>query len=251
MTINVSSDSSATVLDKAILLYKNNVHSYRSDSRITYATVHDICNVGSEVRPDLQIMPGIPATKEAIVAMMKPLTNAITLNAEFLPENVLSFSPAHLIWWSPECKRRIFFDNGEFGKKTAVVPHPALVHVIIGSSWSIFALDTNKRPTKQTALFHAPYFNIYDSGQLCAGSAKTPSTLSTESIPAWEEAFFSSSFTHVNGRVKKCSHPKGEYALAKELLDLKHKSYPLQYLVKNGKTINSVLKELTKSMRSA
>lgn len=243
MTIQFSMQSSVqpAVLAKAILIYESQ-HRFYSSINVEFATLHDVRNTGTKDKPNVQIMPGTPVSQESIISMMGSLGKKFVLNAELLPENVLSFSPIHLVWWSSATNRRVFFDNKEIGKRSAVVPHPPLLNIVVGRSWYVFAMKENKRPTKETKLYHAPYFNVYDDGKICVGTAAIPDHLTSTMIPQWEAAFFDSAFTHTNGQIRKASHPRGEYALWKELLDGAYKEFPLQYLVETDATLDGAIK---------
>jgi PRTRC genetic system protein B len=230
------------VLTNAILLYSvagNQDHS--GANNVAYAKLHEIKNCGTEARPNFQIAAGRPVTKEGVLGMFQDLAKKQTLNVDFLPENVLSISADHMVWWMPACERNVFFRTLELGTRSAKVPHPPLLFVVIRGGWSVWALPENRRPTIETALQHAPYFNVYDTGGICTGSAATPSGVAAAGIPQWESAFFDSEFTHINGSIKKASHPRGEYALWKELLDGEHKEFPMQYLVPFGSTVSKLM----------
>ena len=69
-------------------------------------------------------------------------------------------------------------------------------------SIKIFALETNRRPTEKTALFYAPFFNVFETGSVCMGTVdiniKNSSSLE-EFMKKWEEYFFNSYFSHLVG----------------------------------------------------
>lgn len=240
---SMQASTAPAIASKAILLYETKEGGRHETS---YATIHDVANVGTKARPDFQILPGAPVSSDSLLRTLGTLAERYVLNAEFLPENVLSFSPMHLMWWSPAANRRVFFRNQELGNRSEVVPHPPLLNMVIGGAWYVFALKEDKRPTLDTPLFHAPYFNIYDDGRICVGTAQIPDQLTTSMIAQWEAAFFDSAFTHMNGQVKKATHPRGEYALWKELLDGVYTTFPLEYLAPMQASIASALKAVSK-----
>lgn len=246
MNFSIQDDCQPAVASKAILFYES--AGRFGSKQVTFASVHDIQNVGSKTKPNPQIMPGTPVTNEALIDLMTALSQKLALSTELLPENVLSFSPSHLVWWTPAQKRRVFFNNKELGKKSSITPHPPLLFMIHNRTWFVFSLKENKRPDKNTMLFHAPYFNVYDDASICIGSAAIPNRLTTTSIPEWERAFFESEFTHVNGRIKKASYPRGEYAMWKDLLTGELKEFPIEHLVSTKMTLDSKMRELSKSL---
>jgi PRTRC genetic system protein B len=234
------------VLTQAILLYSNTDSKGNPLDEIEFASLHDVENVGTKANPNEQVMAGRPITREALLTLYEQLAQKHALNTDFLPENVLSISTQHCVWWCPAQSRQVFFNTKELGKRGAVVPHPPLVFMIAGPSWYVFALSKNERPTEDTKLCHAPYFNVYDAGGICTGSAKKPDAISVSSIPDYEEAFFDSEFTHISGSTKRSSHPRGEYALWKELLDGKYEAFPLGYLVHSDVTLGTKMQALRK-----
>jgi PRTRC genetic system protein B len=237
------------VLSQAILLHTREQEGRKAVGEdVVYATVHPIQNFGTEARPNFQIAAGTPLTREGIMAMFAKLAKQLTLNVDYLPEGVLSISADHMIWWVPACERNVFFNNVELGKRAAKVPHPPLLFVVVKGQWYVFALDKNERPKPDTTLFHAPYFNVYDDGGICIGSAAVPKGIAANAIPQWEAAFFDSEFTHTNGGMKKSSHPRGEYAMWKELLDGAYAAFPSEYLVPTKASIASLLKSLRKTL---
>jgi len=235
------------VLSQAILLHTREQDGGKAAGQdVVYATVHPVQNFGSEARPNLQIAAGTALTREGIMAMFGMLAKQLTLNVDYLPEGVLSISADHMIWWVPACERNVFFNNVELGKRGAKVPHPPLLFVVVKDQWYVFALDKNERPKPDAKLFYAPYFNVYDNGGICIGSAAVPKGIAANAIPQWEAAFFDSAFTHVNGEVKKSSHQRGEYAMWKELLDGAYTAFPTEYLVPMKATVAILLKSLRK-----
>lgn len=232
-SFSMKSGESIGVLSKSIMLYakQKDKDQHGGQQEFLYATSHDVKNFGTEARPDFKVAAGVSVTQEAMIEMFKTLVHKHTLNVDFLPEHVLSISADHIVWWCPAGDRNVFFNTKELGKLGKSVPHPALVFVVVKRQWYVYSLTTNERPKLDTVLCHAPYFNVYDSGGICTGSAAVPKGISANSTDAWEAAFFDSEFTHINGGKKKASHPRGEYALWKELLDGHYKTFPVEYLV--------------------
>src|SRR5581483_3602195 len=118
----------------------------------------------------------------------------------FLPETVLYMDGELLLWWVPPAERHVVFKAVELGapERGEVVPHPALVFAASSTVWKVWAVKGRHRPTLHTALFQAPYFNVYENGDICRGSAQVPNGTTAEKIDAWNAAFFGSFFTHPN-----------------------------------------------------
>lgn len=239
--IPVQNDNQTAVLSDAILIYKQKAKGL-SPTKTIFASIHKVETTGGS---KMEIMPGTPANKASLLALLESLTDKFTSSPDLLPEHVLSYSMSHLIWWTPACSRRVFFDCKEIGKRSAVVPHPALLFVISKNGWFVWALKDSKRPDLKTQLHLSPYFNVHDTGSICSGSAKKPKTISPATIYDWEKGFFDSAFTHTNGSVKKVKFRYGEYGFWKSMLDGKIKTFESKYLVPTSATLGSVLKKIS------
>lgn len=238
----LSTGEANITLSQAILVYTDEPKSHSASiPAALYATVHQIENFGTEAKPNFQIAAGSPITREALLAMFEELAKKHSLNTDIIPEHVLSISADHMVWWMPAGARNVFFNNKELGKRGAKVPHPALMFAVVKGQWYIFALAKNERPTAETALQFAPYFNVYDSCAICTGSARVPRGISANATGEWEKAFFDSEFTHINGEKKKATHPRGEYAMWKELLDGVYKTFPVEFLAPTKFTLTTFM----------
>jgi PRTRC genetic system protein B len=236
-------------LTHAIMLYsETNKSASSSNPDFVYASMHNVENFGTEARPNWQIAAGQATTREGLVGMFETLCKQLTLNVDFLPPGALSISADHMVWWMPACVRPVFFNNKELGKRGEKVPHPPLLFVVVKDRWYVFALAKNERPDENTVLHHAPYFNVYDDGSICTGSAATPKGIAASAIPAWEAAFFDSEFTHINGGEKKAIHPRGEYALWKELLDGVYQTFPVEFLAPRKATVKDLMEGIRRQL---
>ena len=80
-----------------------------------------------------------------------------------------------------------------------------------------------------TKLAAAPYWNIDSNGAVCAGTMRTPKSLTVTSIAAWQQAFFQSEFTHPGGGGRLTKRRGGTAALWKSLAGKKR--FPLSTLI--------------------
>jgi PRTRC genetic system protein B len=96
-------------------------------------------------------------------------------------------------------------------------PHPALLFVVRNGFLFVRALAINRRPDPETRLAAAPYWNIDNSGAVCAGTMRTPKSLTVGSIAVWQQAFFQSEFTHPGGAGRLTKRKGGTTALWKSL----------------------------------
>ena len=211
-------------LTSAILLYG-------SRESVSYATVHPILNEAKTERP--LIGAGRPLNRKTLLGALRSLSEASTPKAEFLPPNVLGFSPDTVTWWCPPALRRVFFDCKEMGGvKSAVVPHPGLVFQASATGFSVFALADALRPEAGSTLYEPPYFNTWDCGRICIGSARVPRRIDLKSVDGWEAGFFDSAFTHPNAGGRRINYADGEYAFWRDMLDGQFgERFPLDVLV--------------------
>jgi PRTRC genetic system protein B len=128
--------------------------------------------------------------------------------------------------------------EGVSGKR---FPHPALLFVVCNSVLHVRALSANRRPGPDSKLAAAPYWNIDSNGAVCAGTMRTPKSLTVTSMAAWQQAFFQSEFTHPGGGGRLTKRHGGTTELWKSLAGKER--FPLATLVKL-ETLNQYLKSL-------
>ena len=179
---------STVKLQKAVLLYGDD--AYGGD---TFATVHDVTGVenGAPV-----LAAGRLLSVEGLRQIHKSLYRRQGL--ELLPAHVLAVSPEQLVWFEPMCERVMFFETADTflqGLSGVTCPHPALLFIARERSLKVFALSSDERPTAETEVYTAPYYNT-TSGGVCLGSTPLPATLSVGDTDNYSDAFFHSAFTH-------------------------------------------------------
>ncbi|MDR5826040.1 PRTRC system protein B [Caballeronia sp. LZ043] len=232
--LDIGSDRvDAVTATNAILLYGRDAHS------AIYGTVHPVTQ-GESGRAT--IGAGRPIERKALFDCLRELAAHAAAPAEFLPETVLSVSQDAVMWWCRPAMRRVFFDCPELGRRSAVVPHPGLVFRAALNGFSVFALQEDGRPTPESRLHEPPYFNTWDGGKICIGSAHVPRRVDVASIDGWESGFFESAFTHPNHGGKRVSHCKGEFAFWKEMLDGKYgEQFPKEALIPMNLTLAELI----------
>ena len=97
-----------------------------------------------------------------------------------------------MIWYTKAGKRQLYFsENLEIQSGTAEVP--AMLWLATQRSLKIFALSSNRRPTEKTSLFYAPFFNVYENGNVCMGTVNIDiqnSASVEEFMEKWEDYFY-------------------------------------------------------------
>jgi PRTRC genetic system protein B len=180
-------------LREALLVYGDRQRSFVTRHRVT---------LYKDGPPTLE--PAQPLTLAFVESMVRSLWGGSS--AEVLPENVLAKADRMIVWWTPACRRRMFFENAE--NKAAELngrtfPQPPLIWRVDDAGLKIRALRENKRPEASTTLAVAPFWNLSDDGRVCTGTMRCPDSTSVASIPAWERGFYESAFTHANvGRLE-------------------------------------------------
>jgi PRTRC genetic system protein B len=225
-------------LYEAVLLYRND-HGNR-----VMATVHGV------VQKEADGTPLLGAGQLLSTAALRELTRQLGTScpAEFLPENVVARTPELIAWWTPAAIRPMFFrDGSELASVSGkLFPHPALLFVVSNGVLFVRALSTSERPQASTQLAAAPYWNIDGNGAVCAGTMRTPKSLTVASIAAWQQAFLQSEFTHPGGAGRLTRRNGGTAALWKSLAS--KETFPESTLIET-ETLHEYLKKLEAGQR--
>jgi len=166
---------------------------YSSSDKAVVLTSHPI--LGSAQGP--VIGPGSVVGLPDQEQLLGILTTNLSRRFSLLPERVLAVSAARLLWWMPAARRPMLVRTDRKIQRL-LVPWPALVILVNGSSLSIAALAENARPHGDTPLFHAPLANTYAHCGVCTGSAVLPRSAGVDDLEGWEAVITESAFTHVN-----------------------------------------------------
>lgn len=208
--------------------------------RHPFVTLHDVVHDEEGARlGEAQL-----ATPDMLIRLMVSLGRSVPV--EILPERVLVRTTEMIVWWSPAKVRTMFFsDRGGDATMRRLnakrFPHPALVFKACGRQLSIRALARNQRPTGDSKLCVAPYWNCNDQGIVCVGSMRIPHEKSVKAIDVWEQSFFGSEFTHAAGGTKQTQFPGGFLAM---WLSLAHKKeFPCQHLVDATEDLTAFVKQ--------
>lgn len=197
MTSGFTSDDGAAefTLKHALLVYQS-----QTEARVIVRR-HEV-GIG-EPGGELQLGSARFVTRDFIAALIDSLNLA---KLQILPAHILAASTNAMAWHEPAQTRHMFFDDASDKASEAfsgcAIAQPALVfvaHVNNGyGSLKVFALPSDERPTGETILCHAPYWNIYADGRMCTGSTPLPDTIDADDTNAWSSAFFVSAFTHIS-----------------------------------------------------
>jgi PRTRC genetic system protein B len=206
---------------------------YRSGGGEAFASLH-------RVKQDNSGVPYIAAGESLTTAFVRALAQGLggQVKPEIFPDYVLARTPDLLVWWSPPQLRVMFFGGTDQEARKLngfVFPHPALIFKVAGKDLFVRAMATTSRPGPGMPLKTAPYWNTDSRGLVCAGSMRVPESSDIASIPAWQEAYFQSEFTHAAGAVWLTSHPGGFIGLWRSLTG--RKRFPVRYLTDACETL--------------
>lgn len=205
------------------------------------ATTHDVSMVDG--KPIIQ--PGRLFTHDDLQTLHSGLAKgASKRRAVWVEPTLLAYGAERTIWYSEPCKRAMFFKTAGSASSKAMnckgmAPVPGLVWMRYRDALYVFAVRGAKRPQYDTKLLQAPFFNVYDSGRVCEGTAIRPG----DDAPniAWENAFFQSRFTHSNVH-EKDGLIKGQdpYEFWAEMLRKPADKFPEKRLVERNITVGSL-----------
>ncbi len=189
-----------------------------------------------------------PLTIKEASMLAKSLKTDEELNKAFLkpkgilPTNILHINPSakgSVLWYTKSQQRKLYFVDS-LGIPNGTAHVPPMVWSADKNSLMVFALPNDRRPTEKTVLYYAPFFNIYEKGNVCMGTVSIDIKKSAsveEFISAWEHYFFNSYFSHT-----LCENltKKNIVNLWKDLVN-SNKPFPKEVLKPKNKTIKNLL----------
>lgn len=115
--------------------------------------------------------------------------------------HILHFDPqkGKAIWFTQAKQRELHFTES-LGIPKGKASIPPMLWIAYRNSLFVFALGSNRKPTERTKLYNAPFFNVYENGNVCMGTVdvRIKKTASLEEFTtAWESYFFNSYFSHL------------------------------------------------------
>lgn len=139
-----------------------------------YLEQREVKNIGGKSI----LMAAVPMSDEILknVAKTYMKSNSVDMNfGDFVSEHLLygtnNIGKTVVMWYRPEMKRNLKFSASIGIKAEKTVMVPATLYVVINSKLYLFALLDSKRPTLNTKIYNAPFFNIYYDGNVCLGTA--------------------------------------------------------------------------------
>jgi PRTRC genetic system protein B len=143
-------------------------------------------------------------------------------------------------WFTKAMQRELFFTES-LGIPKGRANVPPMLWIATRHRLTVFALDSNRRPTLNTKLYHAPFFNVYENGEVCMGTVdvRIKKTASVEEFTsAWESYFFQSYFSHL---LKDHNPIKGNPVSLWENLIATGETFPKEVLKTTMNTLKNLL----------
>ena len=213
----------------------------------------------AEIRPihDGHMRAGKPVTKKAIRDLLGAFDVQDTKKAKnpcgTIPENLLYADPdsGTYIWYTLPGRRNVLFEAK--GMTSDIYHVPGMIYRLQDSRLSVWAFK-GRKPKGNTRLLHAPFFNVYESGNVCLGNASHE----IEGTPTWqkilehgETLFWGSRGSHTifwptqypktpeeekkNLPARPYPKPKDVYAACKDA------AFDTDILIPTDKTLNEIL----------
>ena len=137
-------------LSEAVLIYQ-------AEGEGAFASLHRIKQGDNGV-------PYLAPGEQLTTAFVRTLAQGLgaQVKPEIFSENILARTPDLLVWWSRPQQRVMFFGGtDEEARKIngLVFPHPALIFKVVGKDLFVRAVATSSRPSPETPLKTAPYWN--------------------------------------------------------------------------------------------
>jgi PRTRC genetic system protein B len=160
-----------------------------------------------------------------------------------LPDKLLYVNPGlqgFAVWHTPEQQVDLLFKDAldiPCGKASV----PPLVWKADKKNLYLYAIKTRSKPSLNTPLFFAPFFNVYGDSRVCMGTVDTgmDGINSLEDfIGAWERSYWGSYFSHM---ISEVSPIQGNIVQVWQEQLKTGQKFPLDKLKKDGKTINDIL----------
>ena len=183
---------------KAILFYRDANDSF-------YLESYDIDNNGMAINAHPLSLKESAEIADAL-GNSRELKNGYLNGASLLPRNILHMDKDGGVVWHTSSKKVNLFFHADLGISDGMTYVPPMIWKADKNLLHVWAVRNNKRPCEETLLYHAPFFNVYDMGNVCMGTVRKqiPSDCSLEQFMSlWEKFFFNSTFTHTirNGTV--------------------------------------------------
>lgn len=176
----------------ALVIYSS--ESYRPDIYVEY---FDMDSQGNPINAHPLTVREAKQLAESL--QLKGRKSSFLLPSGVFPYNVIHLDDNTVIWYTKKTRRHLYFaENLEIPSGMASIP--PLVWRASKNHLEVWALKVNRRPTINSVIYNAPFFNIYKNGRVCMGTVdvNAENAISLEAfITTWQDYFFNSYFSHL------------------------------------------------------
>lgn len=158
-----------------------------------------------------------------------------------LPANLLYANPALgrecYVWWNPPRKRKMYFTSNIPMTETEYNV-PGTIYRVQGGALEVYCFK-GRRPKPNDPLLYGPFYNYYNHGGICLGSAKLawPANITWQDvIDHWERIFWDSENSHM--MYNPCTEGHNLNLVLKDAID---KPFDISLLRSAGKKVCSLL----------
>lgn len=217
--------------------YLNNYPGWQGGGR-SYCEIHPVSEIGGKQC----LGAGQPLSKNQLKELLGLTSDIAVGKVPFFPTEILGWQVVldnlkALVWIRPKI-RTIYHRDID---RKIIAPMPGMIFSLENNRLTVFAVKGNRRPQKNSFLYHLPIWNIDITGRVCTGTCKLPDLLIKEGEPEkiireWESVFFDSEFTHEGTQV----YDKIDLIKFWKSLDGK-KEFSFEGLLSTHKTVNDLL----------
>lgn len=233
---------------KALLIYRydkeEQINQFQRDEKRTeiYVESYDIGRNGKPINAhplsekEMLVLNGLLQTTQE-------MKSGYLKSKGLLPPNVLYVNQqtgGYAVWYTPPQEVNLFFVDG-LNIPSGKFHVPAMLWKANADHLAVYAIKGKGKPMESTKLCHAPYLNIYASGQVCMGTVQInigKSTCLEEFMKTWEQYFFNSNFSHsINGN----NSTKTNTTALWHSLAGTSEPFPQQELIKTSLTLKQII----------
>jgi PRTRC genetic system protein B len=231
---------------KALLIYQSVEQETESGNNTPteiYVESYDIGKQGNPINAHPLSVKEMIALNELLQATQELKNNYLQCKG-VLPSKLVSVNTltnGYALWHTPPQEVNLFFTDS-LGIPSGKAKIPALLWKATKESVQVHALKGKTKPTANTPLFYAPFFNLSQEGRVCMGTVNINidrQTCLEDFIALWESYFFNSYFTHTLGNHRHC---KGNLVELWQEQVIIGRDFPQEELVKNGRTLKDLIK---------
>jgi PRTRC genetic system protein B len=233
---------------KALLIYRydkaEEINQFQMDEKRTeiYVESFDIGSNGKPINAHPLNEKEMSALSE-LLQTTQEVKNGYLKSKGLLPANVLyvnQHANGYAVWYTPPQEANLFFVDG-LNIPSGKFHVPPMLWKANADHLSVYGLTGKTKPNMNTKLCHAPYLNIYGSGQVCMGTVQIDigkSTCLEEFMKTWERYFFNSNFSHsISGNNSTKSNTTGLW----RSLAGTDKPFPQDELIKTSLTLKHII----------